>query len=394
MTRMRTDSWLPTDGEHPDAWRVLERLVQQMQRSERRPRHLALTLEAIRESLDADAVFLHAESGAGPSEIAGRRDLAREGCRESARRVFEDWRDADAGQLLWNEPGGIEPSAPGLTRLRGVAGVRLSRSRGEWIIALSLRPGRIFGPTDLNIMALARRLLLAWKRHAEVYDDLKETLFGLIRCLATTIDAKDPYTAGHSERVARIAVRLSEELGLSDAERSDLYLAGLLHDVGKIGIRDEVLQKPGRLSEEEKAHIREHPVIGDRIVSNIGKLAYLRPGVRSHHEWYDGRGYPDGLRGEAVPRIARILAVADSCDAMMSNRRYRLSLPPHQIEAIMSEGAGSQWDPAVVEAFQSCRAEVYEIGQRGLGRSVYRAVERVIAGGYGDSVALTAAVAP
>ncbi len=386
------DSERLTDGKMADPWKVLERLVQQMQQSERRPRQLDLTLEAIRKSLGADAVLLFARNGDGLAGVAGRRELASQWCRDYARVVLEERRGSDPGQLLWSDPRDVLPEATQPARPRSAAGVLLSRSRGEWIIALSARVERTFGPADLDIMALARRLLLAWSRHQEVYQDLKETLFGLIRCLATTIDAKDPYTAGHSERVARIAVRIGEQIGISESERSDLYLAGLLHDVGKIGIRDEVLQKPGRLTEEERAHIREHPVIGDRIIGNIGKLAYLRPGVRSHHERYDGGGYPDGLAGESIPPMARILAVADSCDAMMSNRRYRLSLPHTQIDAILFEGSGSQWDPGVIEAFRHCREDVYQIGQRGLGRSVYRAVERVISCGCSDSVAMTPAL--
>src|SRR5439155_8767642 len=151
------------------------------------------------------------------------------------------------------------------------------------------------------------------------------------------------------------------QLDMPQAVQSDLYLAGLLHDVGKIGIRDDVLQKPGRLTAEETAHIQEHPVIGDRLVCHIKPLQHLRPGVRNHHERWDGRGYPDGLAGEDIPLQARILAVADSCDAMMSARPYRSALPPVRIDAIMLEGAGSQWDPRVVEAFLACRHELYAI---------------------------------
>src|SRR4029079_7205382 len=109
------------------------------------------------------------------------------------------------------------------------------------------------------------------------------------------LDARDPYTWGHSERVARISVRLGEQLQLPDAMRSELYLGGLLHDIGKIGVPDEILRKPGRLSEEEFAKVKEHPVIGDAIVAHVRHLAHLRPVVRNHHEQYNGRGYPDGL---------------------------------------------------------------------------------------------------
>ena len=172
-----------------------------------------------------------------------------------------------------------------------------------------------------------------------------------------------------------MAVRLGQQMDLPAAVQSDLYLAGLLHDVGKIGIRDDVLQKPGRLTPEEIAHIQEHPVIGDRLVGHVKPLRHLRPGVRNHHERWDGRGYPDGLAGEDIPLLARILAVADSCDAMMHTRPYRTALPADRLESILREGAGTQWDPHVVAAFQVCRQDLYSICQRGLGDSVFAAVE-------------------
>ena len=224
-------------------------------------------------------------------------------------------------------------------------------------------------------MRLARHMVVNHRQQTHVYDRLKESLLGMVRCLTAAIDAKDPYTRGHSERVARIAVRLGQQLELAPEVCSDLYLAGLLHDIGKIGIRDAVLQKPGKLTAEEFAHICEHPVIGDRLVANIPALEHLRPGVRHHHERYDGQGYPDRLLGEGIPLQARILAVADSCDALMAARPYRSAVPPQRIDAILADGAGTQWDAAVVEAFLLCRQELYSICERGLGDSVVRAVE-------------------
>jgi HD-GYP domain-containing protein (c-di-GMP phosphodiesterase class II) len=199
-----------------------------------------------------------------------------------------------------------------------------------------------------------------------------------VRCLTAAIDAKDPHTRGHSERVARIAVRLGKQMGLPPVVLSDLYLAGLLHDIGKIGIRDSVLRKPGRLTGEEFEHIKQHPVIGDRLVSNIRPLEHLRPGVRHHHERWDGGGYPDGQAGERIPLQARILAVADSCDAMMAARPHRPGLPPERIDSVLVEGAGSQWDPDIVAQFMTCRHELYSVCQRGLGDSVFAAVERAL----------------
>src|SRR5262249_51571272 len=155
------------------------------------------------------------------------------------------------------------------------------------------------------------------------------------------IDAKDSYTYGHSERVARIAVELGRELGLRDDELSDIYLTGLLHDIGKIGIRDSVLCKRDKLTDEEFEHIKEHVKIGYRILADLRAIAHLLPGVLYHHERIDGGGYPEGLAGNAIPFLARILAVADSYDAMSTSRPYRAAMPPARVEAIIREGAGS-----------------------------------------------------
>src|SRR5205807_92529 len=124
---------------------------------------------------------------------------------------------------------------------------------------------------------------------------------------------------------------------------------------------------PGVLSEEEFTQLREHVLIGDRIVSMVKQLAHVRTGVRNHHERYDGQGYPDRLPGKQIPLLARLLAVADACDAMMSARPYRPALPPSRIDATMMEGAGTQWDPAIVAHFMDCRQELYSICQRGIG---------------------------
>jgi len=192
--------------------------------------------------------------------------------------------------------------------------------------------------------------------------------------------ARDPYTWGHSERVARMAVRLAHEMGLSESDISDLYLGGLLHDIGKIGVRDDVLRKPGPLTEEERAMIEKHTVIGDAILSHVGQLTHLRPIVRNHHERWDGRGYPDRLRGEHIPLAARILAVADGCDAMLSDRPYRKGMAPERIDQIVREGAGSHWDPDVVAMFFACRDDIYSVHQQGVGDSVARALDQVLNG--------------
>jgi HD-GYP domain-containing protein (c-di-GMP phosphodiesterase class II) len=259
-----------------------------------------------------------------------------------------------------------------------VAMVRVSRSNNTWIVAVSLTPGRQFVPMDLKMMSLARRLLLNHRHNCNVYGRLRELFFGTVRALIAAIEAKDPYTRGHSERVARIGQRIGVQMKLSESELGDIYLAGLLHDVGKIGVRDDILSKPGPLTGSEMGHIKEHTLIGDRMISNIRQLEHLRPGVRNHHERFDGGGYPDGLAGEAIPLLARVLAVADTCDALMSDRPYRRALPTDRIDAIMSEGAAAMWDPAIVRHFMACRRDLYQVFQRGMGESMVAAVNQAI----------------
>jgi HD-GYP domain-containing protein (c-di-GMP phosphodiesterase class II) len=367
------------------AWEVLERFGQSLQLCDQVSRQIRLLLEATQESLGADAVFWHPGATSDPAEYVGTTPLTPAWVKEFTGRMLGEAEEG-ASQVLRSL---LDPGAKSMSPWPvSAALVRISNSRSNWMGALSFHPRRLFQAADLKVMLLARRMVLSHRQQAHTYEKLKDSLFGLVRCLTAAIDAKDPYTWGHSERVARIAVRLGRQMGLPAAFLSDLYLAGLLHDIGKIGIRDSVLQKADKLTDEEFNHIKEHPLIGDRLVSNVKTLQNLRPGVRNHHERYDGRGYPDRLAGEDIPMQARVLAVADACDAMMAARPYRPALPPQCIDAVMVEGAGSQWDPHIIEHFKACRHELYSICQRGIGESVAVAVERALrSGGSGDEYA-------
>jgi HD-GYP domain-containing protein (c-di-GMP phosphodiesterase class II) len=150
---------------------------------------------------------------------------------------------------------------------------------------------------------------------------------------------------------------------------------GLLHDVGKIGIEDGVLKKPGRLTPEEFKMIQSHVRIGVHILSDLKKLHHLLPGVAHHHECLDGSGYPSGLAGESIPLAARILAVADAFDAMSSSRPYRRRMTPVQIDDEFRKGAGAQWDPKVVDALFACRDDIDRVRQKGLGESLHQVVD-------------------
>jgi hypothetical protein len=238
-----------------------------------------------------------------------------------------------------------------------------------------------FRRSDAAILMPFAALFELQLRGSRRYQELKELMVGLARSLTATVDAKDSHTFGHSERVARIAVEVGREMGLQEDELSDIYLAGLLHDVGKIGIRDEVLLKPGPLTPEEFDHVKQHVIIGYRILAELHPLRNLLPAVLHHHERYDGKGYPEGLAGENIPLLARILAVADAYDAMSARRTYRNALSPREVEDALKNGSGSQWDQRVVEAFFRCRDAVHLIRQRGVGESLRRAIDGALRAG-------------
>ena len=238
-----------------------------------------------------------------------------------------------------------------------------------------------FRRSDAALLSPFAALLGLHLRASQRYQQLKELLVGLTRSLTAAIDAKDAYTFGHSERVARIAIELGRELGLQEDELSDIYLAGLMHDVGKIGVRDAVLSKPGPLTPEEILHVRQHVTIGYRILAGLHPISHLLPGVLYHHERYDGLGYPEGLKGEAIPFLARILAVADSFDAMSTSRPYRAEMPSGLVDQILLEGAEAQWDRKVVDAFSRCRERVHAIRQRGVGESLHNALDGALRSG-------------
>ncbi len=167
----------------------------------------------------------------------------------------------------------------------------------------------------------------------------------VVQTLAEAIDAKDTYTNGHSGRVAEYSRMLAARHGYSEKQLNEIYMMGLLHDVGKIGVPDAVINKPAHLDEEEFERIKAHPVMGARILKKITEMPALATGARWHHERYDGKGYPDGLKGEDIPEEARIIAVADSYDAMTSNRSYRRAMDQATVRAEIVKGKGTQFDP-------------------------------------------------
>jgi putative two-component system response regulator len=184
---------------------------------------------------------------------------------------------------------------------------------------------------------------------------IRASFFNAITALAYALEAKDVYTSGHSQRVTEISEAIAEHLGLPRETIEKIRLAGLVHDIGKIGVRESVLNKPGSLSDEEFKHVRLHSQTGERILKPIVDDKEILKAVRHHHERYDGWGYPDGLQGEQIPRLARIIAVADTFDAMTSERSYRKALTKEEACAEVERCRGTQFDPEAADAFLEVR---------------------------------------
>ncbi len=235
-----------------------------------------------------------------------------------------------------------------------------------WLLAINRRPdavggsssAREFGSVEAQLLNSIAAMLASHARNVGLFREREDLLVAVVRALVSAVDAKDAYTCGHSERVALVARRLAEECELGEEECERVYLTGLLHDVGKIGVSDAVLSKPGKLSPAEFDEIKKHTELGWSILCELEQLRYVLPGVLHHHETFHGQGYPDALAGNDIPLVARILAVADAFDAMASDRPYRSGMEISRVTEILRAGAGTQWDPWVIERFFSAFAEI------------------------------------
>jgi putative nucleotidyltransferase with HDIG domain len=204
----------------------------------------------------------------------------------------------------------------------------------------------------VGILLFFLPLLLA-RRSFELYTKMRKVYLDTIRALAAAIDAKDPYTKGHSERVAEMSVALAEELHLSDRDIENIEYTALLHDIGKIGIRDSILGKESSLTSQEFDKIKEHPIMGAKIIEPVDFLKNSYEAIYHHHEKYNGEGYPDGIKSEDIPILARIIAVADAYDAMSSDRPYRKKLSKDKILKELKDQSGKQFDPEIVKTLIS-----------------------------------------
>ena len=216
-----------------------------------------------------------------------------------------------------------------------------------------------FTEKDLYYLSFLTQSAAATIENLALYENIYENLFATLYAFVNALEARDLYTRQHSNRVTGISLMIGHQLGCTSDELDILNFAGHLHDIGKIGIRDDILLKPGKLTEGEFEKIKEHPIIGANILEQLGFWERERQIIRSHHERFDGTGYPDGLKKDDIPLLARILSVADVYDAMASDRAYRKRMEEKVILKIIFDGSGSQFDPHIVQSFK----RVYKDGK-------------------------------
>ncbi len=255
--------------------------------------------------------------------------------------------------ILLDGPAGQTANADWPLPVRNIVSVPISRN-GRFlgaIVAVNSLSKMEFDSLDTRLLTSVSNELAVFLENHYLYHDLQDLFLGSLRALSSSIDAKDPYTFGHSERVAQICRHIAGQFDLDDQQMNIVYLSGLLHDVGKIGIDEAILRKPSRLTDEEFAHIRKHSQIGADILKPIKRMEQVSHAVLCHHERYDGYGYPNRLAGKDIPLPGRIIMIADAFDVMTGERTYSKALPLQSALAEIRRCSGTQFDPELVDAF-------------------------------------------
>lgn len=223
----------------------------------------------------------------------------------------------------------------------------IGRDKAFGVLNVSRHSGKLFSTSDLQIVLILASQVVTAMENASLYEDLRESYFRTVQALVAAVEAKDPYTRWHSTNVAKYAVAIARDLGLTPAQLEEIHIAAILHDVGKIGISERIISKPDHLSKEEYDLMKDHPSHGIRILEPIGFSPAIIDAIYQHHERYDGRGYPQGLAGEEISLGARILNVADTIDAMVSERPYRGTISSTDVLQELERESGGQFDPVV-----------------------------------------------
>ncbi|MDH3627103.1 MAG: HD domain-containing protein [Acidobacteriota bacterium] len=237
------------------------------------------------------------------------------------------------------------------TPINRLANASRKFAEGDFSSRVQVRSGNEIGELAFTFNRMAGEIEDQIRRLKQAADENAELFLGTIRALAQAIDAKDPYTRGHSGRVNRYSVLIAKEVGLSEEDVRDIHVASLMHDVGKIGVNDKILQKPGKLTPEEFEVMKTHTTLGASIMAPIRQMKRVLPGLRSHHERWQGGGYPDGQVGEDIPLMARIIAVADTFDAMTTHRPYQRAMTFEEAHDRINKLRGVAFEARIVEAF-------------------------------------------
>jgi len=323
---------------------------------------LQIIMETTKSELEADAVSLVLEEtpeDGGPTmeymthtlselededELLGQLDI---------KDLFEYFRDsphllasAPKAKKFFHKP----PTRKGMSSFLSVALKSRDQVLGA-INAYAYRKNYRFSEGQAKVLTILASRAAQAIENARLYENLQRTFRETIQGLVSTLEAKDKYTSGHSRRVTEFALKMAERLDLTPEELEKVEWAGLLHDIGKIGIRLEALNKPQKISREEHEMFKDHTVMGKQIIESIHFLRDIVPIVYHHHEWYDGSGYPEGIKGDDIPLGARILAVADSFDAMTSDRPYRKAMAEEDAIKEIKKFAGTQFDPSLAQLF-------------------------------------------
>jgi HD-GYP domain-containing protein (c-di-GMP phosphodiesterase class II) len=288
---------------------------------------------------------------AGKLVVAGDLPVAREQFDEQVARLTASWTVDDWTKLLEPDRHELARAVGSLVAIEPVT--HDDKVVGALLVGNKTGADPDFTGGELQFLDATADFLGIFHENLARFGEQRALFLGTLRALTAAVDAKDPYTRGHSERVALLASQMAEKLELPAAELEVYRLAGLVHDVGKIGVPEAVLCKKGRLTDAEFEKIKLHPLIGHRILAGIPSLAKVLPGVLHHHERWDGTGYPHKLASEKIPLLARVLALADTFDAMSSTRSYRPAVARPEVFAELRRTAGSQFDPGLVERFLS-----------------------------------------
>jgi putative nucleotidyltransferase with HDIG domain len=234
---------------------------------------------------------------------------------------------------------------------------------GALIVSNKKRKSHRFTKSDEGFLTILSNYIAVALINAKLYLKLKELFMTTVKSLVKAVDAKDQYTSGHSERVMKYAYTIGKEMNLGHEKLEELRLASLLHDIGKLGIKESVLSKPGRLSNRERRQITHHPAIGVKIVDSVVDSHKIIRGILEHHEHFDGTGYPNGLKGKEISPEGRIIAVADIFDALTALRPYKRKYSPDEAFSMVKKGSGTQFDPQVVKAFVRSYSKHPEVWQ-------------------------------